>query len=223
MSSKMSAAKEAKARRSRLKRPSKAKLSLLKQVLVKNCFSKAQKVKIPPKEPHQKTDTERVIESIFGSALQPVEVDRLGCNWPKKSLESIFAAPFQPVGFAFKQDKSSLSLDDEERSFTTLEAADLDAWDESWDQAWAKQLSANNGFKSGGKMFSLQENQDVEDEEEEEEGKIQPSLTPLNIPILGGASEKELAKYQAKMDEYEQESKNKTSPENSIPSHLNFS
>ena len=199
-------------------------MSLLKQVLVKNCFNKAQKVVIPPKqEPNLKTDTERAIESVFGSALQPsVEVGRFSCSsWPKKSLETIFAAPFQPVGFAFKQgDKSSsFSLDNDEeerRSFTTLEAADLDAWDESWDRAWAKQVSANNGFKSGAKMFSLQENQDVEDEEEEEEGK-----TPLvNIP---SASEKKLAKYQAKMDIYEQESKSKTSPENCNPTHLNFS
>ena len=237
MSSKMSAAKEAKVRRSRLKRPSKAKLSLLKQVLVKNCFSKTQKAALPPKEPHLKTDTERAVESIFGSSLQPTvdvnqdwQVGKLVC-WPKKSLETIFASPFQPVGFAFKLHSNSSQLLDDQGGeaggrLTTLEAADLDAWDESWDRAWARQLPPCNEFKSGGKMFSLQENQDErgveEEEEEEEEAKIKPSLFPsidlLYNPTPGGAYDKEVARYKEKMEEYEQEmAKSKTSLEKCFP------
>ena len=204
----MSAAKEAKARRSRLKRPSKAKPSLLKQVLVKNCFGKTQRA-LPPKDPHLKTETERAFESIFGSTLQP--------SWPKKSLETIFAAPFQPVEFAFKQTTSFLLLDEQQRgesggSLTRLEAADLNlAWDESWD-------------KSGEKMFSLQENQD-ERGVKEEEAKIQPSLfpiTPLDIDNIIDAYDKELVKFNEKMGEYEEE-EILNSLDKSLPSHLNFS
>ena len=232
----MSAAKEAKARRSRLKRPSKAKLSLLKQVLVKNCFSK-QKM-FPRKDPHLKTDSGGAIQSIFGSSFQPLEeIKNLSC-WPKKSLETIFASPFQPVGFAFKQGKSPLFNqpahlpEEEELSFTTLEAAELDAWDESWDRTWAQQqLTDADWFKASAKMFSLQENQDesggedqdqVQDQDQDqdqEEGfsKIQPSSFSnfLDIPILGGVNDKELDEYKEKMDKYEQQMiKNKTNLEN---------
>ena len=233
----MSAAKEAKARRSRLKRPSKAKLSLLKQVLVKNCFSK-QKM-FPRKDPHLKTDSGGAIQSIFGSSFQPLEeIKNLSC-WPKKSLETIFASPFQPVGFAFKQGKSPLfnqpahlPEEEEELSFTTLEAAELDAWDESWDRTWAQQqLTDADWFKASAKMFSLQENQDesggedqdqVQDQDQDqdqEEGfsKIQPSSFSnfLDIPILGGVNDKELDEYKEKMDKYEQQMiKNKTNLEN---------
>ena len=236
----MSAAKEAKARRSRLKRPSKAKLSLLKQVLVKNCFSK-QKM-FPRKDPHLKTDSGGAIQSIFGSSFQPLEeIKNLSC-WPKKSLETIFASPFQPVGFAFKQGKSPLFSanqpahhlpeEEEELSFTTLEAAELDAWDESWDRTWAQQqLTDADWFKASAKMFSLQENQDesggedqdqVQDQDQDqdqEEGfsKIQPSSfsNSLDIPILGSVNDKELDEYKEKMDKYEQQMiKNKTNLEN---------
>ena len=247
----MSAAKEAKARRSRLKRPSKAKLSLLKQVLVKNCFSK-QKM-FPRKDPHLKTDSGGAIQSIFGSSFQPLEeIKNLSC-WPKKSLETIFASPFQPVGFAFKQGKSPLFSanqpahhlpeeeeaqlahlpeEEEELSFTTLEAAELDAWDESWDRTWAQQqLTDADWFKASAKMFSLQENQDEsggedqdhcqdqDQDQDQEEGfsKIQPSSFSnfLDIPILGGVNDKELDEYKEKMDKYEQQMiKNKTNLEN---------
>ena len=229
----MSAAKEAKARRSRLKRPSKAKLSLLKQVLVKNCFSK-QKM-FPRKDPHLKTDSGGAIQSIFGSSFQPLEeIKNLSC-WPKKSLETIFESPFQPVGFAFKQGKSPLfnqpahlPEEEEELSFTTLEAAELDAWDESWDRTWAQQqLTDADWFKASAKMFSLQENQDesggedqdqVQDQDQEEGfSKIQPSSfsNSLDIPILGSVNDKELDEYKEKMDKYEQQMiKNKTNLEN---------
>ena len=231
----MSAAKEAKARRSRLKRPSKAKLSLLKQVLVKNCFSK-QKM-FPRKDPHLKTDSGGAIQSIFGSSFQPLEeIKNLSC-WPKKSLETIFASPFQPVGFAFKQGKSPLfnqpahlPEEEEELSFTTLEAAELDAWDESWDRTWAQQqLTDADWFKASAKMFSLQENQDesggedqdqVQDQDQDQEegfSKIQPSSfsNSLDIPILGSVNDKELDEYKEKMDKYEQQMiKNKTNLEN---------
>ena len=232
----MSAAKEAKARRSRLKRPSKAKLSLLKQVLVKNCFSK-QKM-FPRKDPHLKTDSGGAIQSIFGSSFQTLEEIKNLSYWPKKSLETIFASPFQPVGFAFKQGKSPLFNqpahlpEEEELSFTTLEAAELDAWDESWDRTWAQQqLTDADWFKASAKMFSLQENQDesggedqdqVQDQDQDqdqEEGfsKIQPSSFSnfLDIPILGGVNDKELDEYKEKMDKYEQQMiKNKTNLEN---------
>ena len=240
----MSAAKEAKARRSRLKRPSKAKLSLLKQVLVKNCFSK-QKM-FPRKDPHLKTDSGGAIQSIFGSSFQPLEeIKNLSC-WPKKSLETIFASPFQPVGFAFKQGKSPLfnqpahhlPEEEEELSFTTLEAAELDAWDESWDRTWAQQqLTDADWFKASAKMFSLQENQDesggedqdqVQDQDQDQEegfSKIQPSSfsNSLDIPTLGGVNDKELDEYKEKMDKYEQQMiKNKTNLEN-IFYDVNFS
>ena len=242
----MSAAKEAKARRSRLKRPSKAKLSLLKQVLVKNCFSK-QKM-FPRKDPHLKTDSGGAIQSIFGSSFQPLEeIKNLSC-WPKKSLETIFASPFQPVGFAFKQGKSPLFNqpahlpeeeeeahlahlpEEEELSFTTLEAAELDAWDESWDRTWAQQqLTDADWFKASAKMFSLQENQDESggEDQDQEEGfsKIQPSSfsNSLDIPILGSVNDKELDEYKEKMDKYEQQMiKNKTNLENNFYD-VNFS
>ena len=181
----MSAAKEAKARRSRLKRPSKAKPSLLKQVLVKNCFGKTQRAMPPTKDPFLKTDTERTFESIFGSSLQP--------TWPKKSLEAIFGAPFQPdFEFAFKETNPFLFLDDQRPqeggggSLKTLEAADLDAWDESWDEKPGEE-----------KMFSLQENQDergVIEEVEDEEGAFFPINPLLDIDNIIDAYDKELVR-----------------------------
>ena len=187
MSTKMSVAREAKARRSRLKRPSKAKVSLLKQVLVKNWLNNQ---KLPaPMEPEPTTETER-------SFFLPAGINQIvkWASWPKKSLETIFAAPFEPIEFSFKQDKGSQEeqIPTNSGSLTTLEVADHAAWDQALDEVWIQELTPNS---FGGRS-------EVECEkrgEDQERGlvKYEHTLPPnrLDFPIHGDMIHEEVVKH----------------------------
>ena len=198
----MSVAREAKARRSRLKRPSKAKVSLLKQVLVKNWLNNQ---KLPaPIEVEPTTETER-------SFFLPAGINQIvkWASWPKKSLETIFAAPFEPVEFSFKQDKGSQEeqIPTNSGSLTTLEVADHVAWDQALDEVWIQELTPN----SFGGRSEVESEKRVEDQE-----RGLPPPTRLDFPIHGDAFneeavkhkdtlKEEVVKHKDSVDEYEQE------------------
>ena len=204
----MSVAREAKARRSRLKRPSKAKVSLLKQVLVKNWLNNQ---KLPaPIEVEPTTETER-------SFFLPAGINQIvkWASWPKKSLETIFAAPFEPIEFSFKQDKRSQEeqIPTNSGSLTTLEVADHTAWDQSLDEVWIQELTPNS---FGGRSEVECEKR----EEDQERGLVryEHNLPPtcLDFPIHGDTFHEEavkhtdtfkedVVKYKDSVDEYEQE------------------
>ena len=202
MSTKMSVAREAKARRSRLKRPSKAKVSLLKQVLVKNWLNNQ---KLPaPIEVEPTTETER-------SFFLPAGINQIvkWASWPKKSLETIFAAPFEPIEFSFKQDKGSQEekIPTSSGSLTTLEVADHVAWDQALDEVWIQELTPN----SFGGRSEVESEKRVEDQE-----RGLPPPTRLDFPIHGDAFneeavkhkdtlKEEVVKHKDSVDEYEQE------------------
>ena len=202
MSTKMSVAREAKARRSRLKRPSKAKASLLKQVLVKNWLNNQ---KLPaPIELEPTTETER-------SFFLPAGINQIvkWASWPKKSLETIFAAPFEPIEFSFKQDKGSQEekIPTSSGSLTTLEVADHVAWDQALDEVWIQELTPN----SFGGRSEVESEKRVEDQE-----RGLPPPTRLDFPIHGDAFneeavkhkdtlKEEVVKHMDSVDEYEQE------------------
>ena len=202
MSTKMSVAREAKARRSRLKRPSKAKASLLKQVLVKNWLNNQ---KLPaPIEVEPTTETER-------SFFLPAGINQIvkWASWPKKSLETIFAAPFEPIEFSFKQDKGSQEekIPTSSGSLTTLEVADHVAWDQALDEVWIQELTPN----SFGGRSEVESEKRVEDQE-----RGLPPPTRLDFPIHGDAFneeavkhkdtlKEEVVKHKDSVDEYEQE------------------
>ena len=198
----MSVAREAKARRSRLKRPSKAKASLLKQVLVKNWLNNQ---KLPaPIEVEPTTETER-------SFFLPAGINQIvkWASWPKKSLETIFAAPFEPVEFSFKHDKGSQEeqIPTNSGSLTTLEVADHAAWDQALDEVWIQELTPN----SFGGRSEVESEKRVEDQE-----RGLPPPTRLDFPIHGDAFneeavkhkdtlKEEVVKHKDSVDEYEQE------------------
>ena len=198
----MSVAREAKARRSRLKRPSKAKVSLLKQVLVKNWLNNQ---KLPaPIEVEPTTETER-------SFFLPAGINQIvkWASWPKKSLETIFAAPFEPIEFSFKQDKGSQEekIPTSSGSLTTLEVADHVAWDQALDEVWIQELTPN----SFGGRSEVESEKRVEDQE-----RGLPPPTRLDFPIHGDAFneeavkhkdtlKEEVVKHKDSVDEYEQE------------------
>ena len=198
----MSVAREAKARRSRLKRPSKAKASLLKQVLVKNWLNNQ---KLPaPIELEPTTETER-------SFFLPAGINQIvkWASWPKKSLETIFAAPFEPIEFSFKQDKGSQEekIPTSSGSLTTLEVADHVAWDQALDEVWIQELTPN----SFGGRSEVESEKRVEDQE-----RGLPPPTRLDFPIHGDAFneeavkhkdtlKEEVVKHKDSVDEYEQE------------------
>ena len=198
----MSVAREAKARRSRLKRPSKAKVSLLKQVLVKNWLNNQ---KLPaPIEVEPTTEKER-------SFFLPAGINQIvkWASWPKKSLEAIFAAPFEPIEFSFKQDKGSQEeqIPTNSGSLTTLEVADHVAWDQALDEVWIQELTPN----SFGGRSEVESEKRVEDQE-----RGLPPPTRLDFPIHGDAFneeavkhkdtlKEEVVKHKDSVDEYEQE------------------
>ena len=202
MSTKMSVAREAKARRSRLKRPSKAKASLLKQVLVKNWLNNQ---KLPaPIEVEPTTETER-------SFFLPAGINQIvkWASWPKKSLETIFAAPFEPIEFSFKQDKGSQEekIPTSSGSLTTLEVADHVAWDQALDEVWIQELTPN----SFGGRSEVESEKRVEDQE-----RGLPPPTRLDFPIHGDTFNEDVVKHKDtfkedvvkdkdSVDEYEQE------------------
>ena len=183
----MSVAREAKARRSRLKRPSKAKVSLLKQVLVKNWLNNQ---KLPaPIEVEPTTETER-------SFFLPAGINQIvkWASWPKKSLETIFAAPFEPIEFSFKQDKGSQEekIPTSSGSLTTLEVADHVAWDQALDEVWIQEI-ASSGF--GGR--SEVESEKRAEDQERDLVKYDRTLptTRLDFPIHGDTFHKEVVKH----------------------------
>ena len=208
MSTKMSVAREAKARRSRLKRPSKAKASLLKQVLVKNWLNNQ---KLPaPIELEPTTETER-------SFFLPAGINQIvkWASWPKKSLETIFAAPFEPIEFSFKQDKGSQEekIPTSSGSLTTLEVADHVAWDQALDEVWIQELTPN----SFGGRSEVESEKRVEDQER---GLVKYEHTlpsnRLDFPIHGDTFNEDVVKHKDtfkedvvkdkdSVDEYEQE------------------
>ena len=204
----MSVAREAKARRSRLKRPSKAKISLLKQVLVKNWLNNQ---KLPaPIEPEPTTEKER-------SFFLPDGINQIvkWASWPKKSLETIFAAPFEPIEFSFKYDKCSQEeqIPTNGGSLTTLEVADHAVWDQALDEVWIQELTPN----SFGGMSEVGSEKRAEDQER---GLVRYEHTlpsnRLNFPIHGDTFHEEVVKHKDtfkeevvkdkdSVDEYEQE------------------